>query len=64
MKATIEVKSRQEAELIKAGLADATVRAFVQVVGAIAPLSPSGQRRVLTFLSDRQQEEEERHAGR
>lgn len=57
MKTSIEVKTRHEGELIRAGLEDPTVRAFVQVMGALAPLSEGGKRRVLAFVADKFAEE-------
>lgn len=57
MKTTIEVGSKQEAELIKAGLADPLTRALVQVVGALAPLSQKAKKRALEYVADRLEEE-------
>jgi hypothetical protein len=51
------VKNKHEGELLRAGLADPTVRAFVQVMGALAPLSEGGRRRVLSFVADKMAEE-------
>jgi hypothetical protein len=52
MKANIDVEDRKEGELIKAGLDDAPTRAVVKVMGALAPLSDRGKRRVLNFVRD------------
>lgn len=62
MKATIEVTSRQEADLIKTALDDPMTRAFVQVVGAILPLSPPVRKRVMTFVEDKLAEDAEKEA--
>jgi hypothetical protein len=59
MKTTIEVKDRKEADLIKTALDDPATRAFVQVVGALLPLSPRAQQRVMNFVSDKLNEERE-----
>ena len=59
MKASIEVESRREAELIKTALDDPTTRAFVQVVGALLPLAPRARKRVMDFVADRIAEEGE-----
>lgn len=59
MKATIEVKDRKEADLIKAALDDPKTRAFVQIVGALLPLSQRARTRVLAFVSDQLDEESE-----
>ena len=53
MKMTIEVTNRREAELIRAGLADAQTRAVVTIVGALSLLPSSrAKARVLEFVSD------------
>lgn len=62
MKATIEVKDRKEADLIKTALDDPATRAFVQIVGALLPLSERARTRVLTFVNDRLAEDEELEA--
>jgi hypothetical protein len=59
MKATIEVKDRKEADLIKTALDDPATRAFVQVVGALLPLSPRARQRVMNFVTDKLNEEQE-----
>ena len=52
MKASIEVESRREAELIRIGLDNPEVRAFVIIAGALTPLSKRTQQRVLAFVKD------------
>jgi hypothetical protein len=53
MKATIEVSDRKEAEQIRTGLADPTVRAFVVVMGALNSLpSERAKARVLNYVMD------------
>lgn len=53
MKATIEVSDRKEADHIRAGLADPTVRAFVVVMGTLAKLpSNTARARVLNYVMD------------
>ena len=59
MKTTIEVKDRKEADLIKTALGDPATRAFVQVVGALLPLSPRARQRVMNFVADRLEEEQQ-----
>ena len=59
MKAWIEVENRKEAELIRAGLADPEVRAFVKVMGTLHGHTPRAQRRILHFVQDHFQELEE-----
>lgn len=61
MKASIEVESRKEADLIKTALDDPTTRAFVQVVGALLPLSQRARARVLGFVKDELDEAAERN---
>ena len=60
MKASIEVKNREEATAIRTGLEDPTIRAFVVVMGTLNAL-PTGRarRRVLQYVEDRFAEEEE-----
>jgi hypothetical protein len=48
----VPVKDRNEARLIQAALNDSTVRAFVLVAGALIPLEPRAQHRVLAYVSD------------
>jgi hypothetical protein len=59
MKASIEVESRKEAELIKVALEDPATRALIQIVGALAPLSERAQKRVLDHVADMLAEETE-----
>jgi len=59
MKTTIDVESRREADLIKTALNDPITRAFVQVMGALLPLSHRDQIRVLNFVSDKLAEAKE-----
>jgi hypothetical protein len=58
MKALIEVKDRKEAETIRSGLEDPSVRAFVVITGALRMLpSDRSRRRVLQFVIDKLDEE-------
>jgi len=59
MKTTIEVSDRKEADLIKTALDDPTTRAFVQVVGALLPLTARERARVMNFVSDKVDEDRE-----
>lgn len=53
MKATIEVSNREEAEAIRAGLNDPSVRAFVIIMGALSTLpTPRARERVMAFVGD------------
>jgi hypothetical protein len=53
MKAAIEVESKKEAELIRQGLADKDVRAFVLVTGALLSLPDDrARRRALRYAAD------------
>jgi hypothetical protein len=52
MKATIEVADRKEADAIRVGLEDPTVRACVVVMGALATLPIRARMRVLEFVRD------------
>jgi len=53
MKATVEVESRDEAEQIRAGLAEPEARALVKVMGALAPLpTKTRKQRVVKFVAD------------
>lgn len=53
MKATIDVKTREEGERIKIALGDATTRAFVLCMGALLPLTNDRARaRVLQWARD------------
>lgn len=57
MKTYVEVENRKEANLIKRGLGDPEVRAFVKVMGALLPLSERARARVLRFVADQVDEE-------
>lgn len=59
MKTTIEVKDRKEADLIKTALDDPATRAFVQVMDALLPLSQRARQRVMNFVTDKLNEEQE-----
>ncbi|OLE54195.1 MAG: hypothetical protein AUG51_09395 [Acidobacteria bacterium 13_1_20CM_3_53_8] len=59
MKTTIEVQSKKEGELIKRALDDPETRAFVQIVGALLPFTQRTRTRVLNFVKDQLEEEEE-----
>lgn len=60
MKANIEVANRKEANAIRAGLDDPSVRAFVIVMGILLTLPSQRARvRVLTYVRDRLEEESE-----
>jgi hypothetical protein len=51
MKATIEVSDRKEADAIRAGLSDPSVRAFVAVMGVLSTLpSERARHRVMEFV--------------
>jgi len=63
MKTTIEVKDRKEADLIRTALDDPTTRAFVQVVGALLPLTPRERQRVMSFVADKVGEDAENARG-
>ena len=57
MKATIEVKNRDEATALRAGLADPTVRAFVVVCGVLDGLPTDLARaRVFRYVTDKMEE--------
>jgi hypothetical protein len=56
MKATIDVSNREEADRIKAALGDATVRAFVTIVGALNPFPRRTRERLLTQVQEHFQE--------
>lgn len=59
MKTTIEVKDRKEGEAIKAGLEDPAVRAFVVITGLLLPLSKRAQTRIMHYVKDHFDEQEE-----
>ena len=51
MFARIEVKDRKEGEVLRLGLSDPAVRAFVKVMGTLGTLkSQQAKERVLTFV--------------
>lgn len=53
MKATIEVADRKEADAIRAGLSDPSVRAYVVIMGALSTLpSQRAKKRVMEFVRD------------
>jgi hypothetical protein len=59
MKATIEVASRKEAELIRAALEDDVNRAAIVVIGALHRIkSPRAKRRILQFVREHFEERE------
>jgi len=53
MKANIDVKDRREADAIKRGLEDPELRAIAVLMGTLTSLTPTEQRRVLTWVTDR-----------
>lgn len=58
MKAYIEVADREEADMIRRGLADPAVRALVKVIGTLSKLpSDRARARVLRHVDDRLDEE-------
>jgi hypothetical protein len=59
MKANIQVSDRKEADAIRAGLDDPAVRAFVVIVGILLPLSDRARKRVMTYVTDRLEEQDE-----
>ena len=60
MKATIQVKSREEAAELDAGLSDPTARAFVKIMGILKALPTDRQRqRVLAFVRDEVAEQQD-----
>ena len=53
MKASIEVESKKDAELIRKGLEDPATRALVKVMGALSTLpSDRSRKRVMTHVMD------------
>jgi hypothetical protein len=48
----IEVTDKKEAELIRKGLAQSDVRAFVKVMGALTGHSHRAKVRIMTFVKD------------
>jgi uncharacterized protein YbgA (DUF1722 family) len=60
MKASIEVESKKDAELIRKGLEDPATRALVKVMGALSSLpSDRSRRRVMMHVQDYFEEMEE-----
>jgi hypothetical protein len=59
MKATIDVESRQEAETLRTGLSDPSVRAFVAIVGVLMPLTQRARQRTMTYVADKLAEDAE-----
>ena len=59
MKATVEVKDRREAEALRTGLDDPAVRAFVMVAGLLLPLTPRSRARVMSYVADKLDEDQE-----
>lgn len=59
MKANIDVKDRREADAIRSGLEDPTVRAFVIIMGVLKPLSPRARTRVMQYVTDKLSEDQE-----
>jgi hypothetical protein len=58
VKTTIPVANRKEGDLLRAGLDDPAVRAFVQVMAVLNSLpSDRARQRVLTFVVDKLEEE-------
>jgi hypothetical protein len=58
MKTLVNVANQKEAELLRRGLSDPTVRAFVKVMGALVDLpSNRARERVLRFVIDKFDEE-------
>jgi len=61
VKATIEVKDRKEADAIRIALADPVVYASVVIIGLLKPFSKRAQTRILTYVTDKMDEDEESH---
>ena len=59
MKATVEVKDRKEADAIRTGLEDPSIRAFVVITGLLLPMSPRARQRVLQYVTDKLEEDNE-----
>ena len=59
MKATIDVKNREEAKHIATAMEDPATRALVIIIGALLSLSTGERRRVMQWVTDRLQEEED-----
>ena len=60
MKAHIEVENRKEGELIRKGLAQPEVRAFVKIMGALDGQTDRAKRRIMQFVSDHFNEQDNR----
>ncbi len=58
MKVAIDVKDRREGELVRQALADPSTRAFVNIMGALLPLTARERKRVLAFATDKLDEED------
>ncbi len=52
MKIAIDCADRNDANAIKAAMADAEVRAFVLVVGTLMPFTGRARARILHFVAD------------
>lgn len=52
------MKDKKEAEAIRTGLVDPSVRAFVVILGVLNALTPRARARVMNYVSDRLEEEE------
>ena len=52
MKANIDVKSREEADMIRDGLADPEMRATVMMIGALTRLDHEARVRIMRTVSD------------
>lgn len=59
MKTQIDVENRAEADQIRTALALPDIRAFVRIVGVLAPLTPRARQRVLTYAVDKARDERE-----
>ena len=64
MKATIDVESRSEGERLRQGLEDPSVRAFVQIIGVLKPMSERARARVMQYVVDKLDEDKELEAER
>ena len=64
MKTTIDVESKNEGVLIRRGLADPQVRAFVKTMGILLALtSDRARERVLRFVDDQFAEEDPQYVS-
>jgi len=59
VKTQIEVASRAEAEQIRRALDLPDIRAFVRIIGVLAPLSTRARQRVLTYAADKASDEQD-----